>query len=93
MTGLIPLDASCPVEYTNGQVSTIGNEQISEICLGIDLEETIEYARTLKTTLHGYILTKWTQSNWMSFDDNWTGYTHLAKFDHPQVHMEQVACW
>ena len=29
----------------------------------------------------------------MSFNDNWTSYTNLAKVDHPQVLMERVACW
>ena len=28
----------------------------------------------------------------MSFNDNWTSCTDVAGFDHPQVHMEQVAC-
>ena len=93
MTDLIQFDASCLFEYTNGQVSTTGNEQSSEICLRIDLEETIEYASTLKTTLRGYILTKWTRANWISFDNNCTSCTDRAEFDHPQIHMERVACW
>ena len=92
-TGLIPFDVSCLFKYTNGQVSTIRNEQSSEICLRIDLEETTECALTLKTTLRGYTLTKWTGANWISFDDNWTRCNDLAEFDHLQVHMERVSCW
>ena len=91
MTDWIPFDASCLFEYKKGQVSTIRNEQSSEICLRIDLEETIKYAWALRTTLRGYTLTKWTLANWMSFDNNWTSCTDLAEFEHPQAHMERAA--
>ena len=91
MTDLTQCDASCLFEYTNGQVSTTGNEPSSGNYLRIDLEETIEYASTLKTTLRGYTLIKWTQANWMDFEVNWTRCTDLAEFDHPSVHTERVA--
>ena len=91
--GLTQFDARCLVECTNKQVSTTGNEQSSEICLCIDLEETIVYASTLKAALRGYILTKWTRTNCRSFDNNWPSCTNLAEFDHPHVHLERVACW
>ena len=54
MLELIKLGANCLFKYTNGQVSTPGDEPSSAKCLRIDLEATIEYAPTLKTTLHGY---------------------------------------
>ena len=92
MTDLTQLDASCLFEHTNGKISTTGTEQSSENCLHIDLEETIEYAWTLKTTLRGYTLIKWTQANRMSFDANWTSCHGLTEFDYPQTHMERVAC-
>ena len=53
MTDLTQFDASCLFEYTNWQVSTTGNEPSSETDLRMDLEETIEYASTLETTLRG----------------------------------------
>ena len=93
MPGLIQFDARCLVECTNGQVSTTGNEQSLEICLRIDLDETIEKASTLKTTLRGYILTKKTRTNCRSFNNNWPSCTDLAEFDHPHVLLERVACW
>ena len=77
----------------NGQVSTIGRKQSSESYPGIDLGKTAEYASIRKTIHRGYTLTKWTRANWMTFDDNWTSYIDLAKFDHPPVHMGRVACW
>ena len=92
MTHFILFDASCPFEYTNWQVFTIREEQSLEPYLRIDLEETIKYASTLRTTLRVYSLTKWIQANWMSFDDNWTSCTNLAEIDHAQAHMERVAC-
>ena len=61
--------------------------------LRIDLGETIGYAWTRKTIHCGYTLTKWSQVNWMNFDDSWTSYIDLAEFDHPRVRMERVACW
>ena len=87
-TDFTQLDASCPVECTNGQVPTAGKEQSSENCLRIDQEVTIQYASTLRTMLRGYTLTKWTQVNWMSFKDKWASCTDAAKLDHPQVGME-----
>ena len=93
MTGLTQFDTSRLFEYTNGRVFTTENKQSSENCFRIDLEGIIENASTLKTILLGYTITKWSQANWMTCDDNWTSCTNLAEFDHPQVHMEQVACW
>ena len=93
MTGLTPFDASGLFRYTNGQVSTNGREQSWETYPRIDLGETTEHASTLKRILCRYTLTKWTRANWMSFDDNLTSCTDLAEFDHPQVHMERIACW
>ena len=29
----------------------------------------------------------------MNFDDSWTSYIELAEFDHPPVHMGQIAYW
>ena len=92
MTDLTQFDASCLFRYTNGQVSTTGNEPRSASCLRIDLEGTIQYASTVKTTLGRHTLIKWTQANWMSFDVNWTSCTNLAEFDQPQVHTERVPC-
>ena len=84
MTGLIKYDASCLFQYKTGQVSTTGNEQSLEIYLRVQLEQTIEYGLTLKTTLRGYTLTQWTRANWTSFDSNWISCTDLANLDHPQ---------
>ena len=92
MTGLTPFYASCLFEYINRRASTIGRQRSSETYLRIDLEETIEYASIRKTIHRGYTLTKWTLVNWMNFDDDWTSYIDLAGFDHPRVHLEQVAC-
>ena len=58
MTGLTPFNASCLLEYINGQAFTIGRKRSSEICLRIDLGETIEYASIQKTIHRGYTLTK-----------------------------------
>ena len=44
MTGMTPFDANSPFEHINGQASTIGRKQSSEIYLRINLGETIEYA-------------------------------------------------
>ena len=71
----------------------IERKRSSETYLRIDLGETIEYASIQKTIHPGYTLTKWTQVSWINFEDSWTSYIDLAKFDHPRVHMEQVACW
>ena len=92
MTSLTQFDASCLFENTNGHVFTTRKEQRSENCLRINLEDTMEYASTLKTILRGYTITKWTQANCMSLHDSWTSCTDLAEFDHPQVDMERVAC-
>ena len=94
MTGLNSFDASCLFGYIIGQVCTIGRERSLETYLCIYLGETTEYASILKTIGHrGYTLTKWTRANWMSIHENWTSCIDLAEFDHPQVHMERVACW
>ena len=93
MTGLNPFDARCLYGYINGQVATTGRERSSETYLRIDLGETTVYASIRKTIHRGYTLTKCTRANWMSFDVNCTSCIDLAEFDHPQVHMEQVACW
>ena len=92
MLDLTKFDANCLFEYTDGRVSTTGNKPSSENCLRIHLEEIIEYALTLKTTLRGYTLIRWTQANWMNFDVNWRSCIDLANFDHPQAYTERVAC-
>ena len=91
MMGLTPFDASCLFENTNGQVSSIKKELSSETCIRIDLEETTESAPIRKTILRAYTLTKSSRASWMSFDNNWTSCTALAKFHHLEVHMERVA--
>ena len=91
--GLSPFDASCLFEYINGQASTMGRKQSTEIYLRIDPGETIKYASIRMTIHRGYTLTKLTQVNWMKFEYHPTSYIDLAKFDHPPVHMERVACW
>ena len=93
MRGLTLFDASCLFGYVNEQVSTIERERSSETYLRTDIGETTEHVSILKTILRGYTLTKWTRANGMRFDDNCTSSTDLAEFDHPQVHMERVACW
>ena len=93
MTGLTPLDGGCLFEYANGQASTIGRKRSSDTYLRIDPGQTIEYTSIRKTIHRGYTLTKWTRVNWMNFNDIWTSYIDLAQFDHPPVHVEQVACW
>ena len=89
---LIKLDANCLLKQTNGRVSTTGNDPSLRSYLHINLEETIEYALTQTKTLHAYNLIRWTRASWVSFDVNWTSYTDLAEFDHPQPCTEQVAC-
>ena len=93
MTGLTQFDAICIFGYINGRVSTIPKERSLATYLGIDLGETTKYASKLKRIHRGYTLTKLTRAYWMSFDDNRTSCINLAKFDHPQVHIERAACW
>ena len=70
MTGLTLFDGSCLFEYTNGRTSTTGIKQSSETYLRIDLVESIEYASIRKTIHRGYTITKWTQVNWMNFENS-----------------------
>ena len=92
MLDVTEFDTNGLFKYRNGRVVTTRNEPSSENCIRIDLEEIIEYASTLKTTLRGNTLIRWTQAKSMSFDVNWTSYIQRAEFDHPQAHTEQVAC-
>ena len=91
MMDLTKFDTSCLFECTNGQVSTTRNEPSLANRLCINVEETIEYASTLRTTLRGYSLIKCPQACWMTFDANWTSCTDLAEFNHSPVHTERVA--
>ena len=46
---LTTFDANCLLKYTNGRVSTTGNELSLGNCVHIDLEETMQYALTQTT--------------------------------------------
>ena len=93
MTGLTPFDVTGLFGYINGQVSTIGRKRSSDTYLLIDHGETTEYPSIRKTIHRGYNLLKRTRANETSFDDKWTSCIDSAELDHPQVHMERVACW
>ena len=92
MAHLTRFDESCVFECTNEQVSATRNEPSSANYLRIDLEETNQYASTLKAALRGYTLRNWSQANRMSFDVNSTSCTDPAEFDCPQVDTKRVAC-
>ena len=92
MLDLIKFDASSLFKYTNGQISTTGNEPSWGTCIRIDPEGTIKYALTQKTTLGMYTVIRRTGANWMSFDVHWTRYTDLAKLDHSLARTDRIAC-